>query len=61
MKLELQKMTDGTGLMIFVTGRFRTIAIPLAHGLSVEIDKMLMEEAAAAIQPARQFQLSRGR
>lgn len=61
MKLELQRKTDGTGLMIFVIGQNRSVAIPLAHGLSVEIENMMLEEAIGSIQPARRVELSKVR
>jgi hypothetical protein len=45
MKLELFKASDGSGLSIIVSTDRRKIMIPLATQLSVEIDKMLREEA----------------
>lgn len=61
MKLELQRKTDGTGLMIFVVGKSRTLAIPLAQGLSEEIGKMIREEAIPPFDPARSVELARVR
>ena len=44
MKLLLLRRDDGTGLAINVVGLTRTITIPLAEGVSGEIEKMLEQE-----------------
>lgn len=65
MRLELQRNMDGSGLMILVVTEQRSIAIPLAHGVSVEIDKMLLVEKMAKrgllTEPARRVELSKAR
>ena len=44
MKLLLARNADGTGFVINVVGALRTLSIPLAEGLSTEIEKMLRQE-----------------
>ncbi len=44
LKLELRRDISGLGLAIFVIGRLKAIRIPLAQGLSMEIEKMLAVE-----------------
>lgn len=44
MKLLLLRRADGAGLAINVKGLTRTIQIPLAEGVSLEIEKMLEQE-----------------
>lgn len=45
LRLELRRDINGTGLAVFVVGKFNSVRIPLAQGLSEEIEKMLKMES----------------